>query len=156
MPRSRSLPLVVCLAAALLASVGCETTPKDESAKAEPKTMPILRDLEGSDPALTAPDVVLINSTEELTHTGSTALANLNPDFATESMVLLALGERPTGGYHGEITSVRRTADTLIVTGIAHRPGPDEMVVQVITYPFHAVMIPKTQNVRVQPRIESK
>jgi len=145
--------LLITLAAALL-TTGCETT--TGGLFSGTRTLPVLRELDGSDPALTTPGVILINSHQQLQYTDSDKLDNLDPNFREESMVVLALGERPTGGYRCRITSITRTADQLIIEGIATRPSNEDMVVQVLTYPFHAVMIPKTEEVEVESKIESK
>jgi hypothetical protein len=53
------------------------------------------------------------------------------------------LGARPTGGYGVEITGTRRDGDTLVVEFVERRPGPDAIVTQALTAPYHIVTLPR-------------
>lgn len=52
------------------------------------------------------------------------------------TVVFIALGERPTGGYGVEILSVDLYEDDLVVRYSESKPGKEDMVIQVITYPY--------------------
>ena len=62
-------------------------------------------------------------------------------DFARSMVVAVFLGTRPTAGYAAEITRVERDGDTLVVTWREKKPGPDEMVAQMMTAPYLLVTI---------------
>ncbi len=51
------------------------------------------------------------------------------------------MGQQPTGGYAVTISSVRRTTDELIVEIDRRVPGPDEIVTQALTSPYHLVWV---------------
>ncbi|MGM0501441.1 MAG: protease complex subunit PrcB family protein [Bacillota bacterium] len=55
--------------------------------------------------------------------------------------IYVTLGQRPTGGYNIQIREVRKSDETLIVTIKAISPGSEEMVNQVITYPYDLVRL---------------
>ncbi len=55
--------------------------------------------------------------------------------------LLVTYGEKPTAGYAVEITEIKEDDDKVIVTAHFTEPGEDEMVAQVITYPFDLAMI---------------
>ncbi|MFO7820264.1 MAG: protease complex subunit PrcB family protein [Halanaerobacter sp.] len=55
--------------------------------------------------------------------------------------VYVTLGECPTGGYNIQIGEIRKADETLVVTIKAISPAPDEMVTQVITYPYDLVRL---------------
>lgn len=58
--------------------------------------------------------------------------------------LVIALGQRNTAGYSIEITSVEKLGDRIVVSFIEKKPGPGDMVAQVITYPYIVASIPKT------------
>jgi hypothetical protein len=75
--------------------------------------------------------------------------------FNNESVVLATLGEMPTAGYWINITSINQVGDALFIYGQANRPGTDEMAGQVLTYPYCAVVIPRTGATTVRDEIDS-
>jgi hypothetical protein len=62
--------------------------------------------------------------------------------------VLIALGERKTGGYDVKILGAEEKQDPsgsyIVVKAKETRPAPGDMVIQVITYPTAVYKIPKT------------
>lgn len=70
-------------------------------------------------------------------------LHRLNHDGRT--WVMVAWGEKPTGGYEVTIEEAERTATGVIVFSVdLSSPEPDALVSQVITYPYDLVAIPET------------
>jgi hypothetical protein len=67
-------------------------------------------------------------------------------DFASEAVVALFLGERPTGGYRVQVVAVRPgsadDAGDAIVEYVVRSPGRGDIVTQVVTTPFHIVKLP--------------
>jgi len=55
--------------------------------------------------------------------------------------IIWSLGEKPTGGYDIRIRDVTLSNGTLVVEADVTEPGPDEMVIQALTYPYAAVAI---------------
>jgi len=55
--------------------------------------------------------------------------------------LLVTYGEKPTAGYAVEITEIKEDEDKVVVTVHFTEPAEDEMVAQVITYPFDLAMI---------------
>lgn len=96
------------------------------------------------------PIEAVITSTDELAAAwpGSDVPA---VDFAREQVVFVALGERRTGGYSVEVTSVTISGDTLVVRYVERRPGPGCLTTQALTTPYHAVAVPR---VHATPRFE--
>jgi hypothetical protein len=62
-------------------------------------------------------------------------------DFTRATLIGVFLGSRPTAGYAVEITRIEREGSGLIVTYHEQRPGPDEMVAQMLTTPYHIAQI---------------
>jgi len=120
-----------------------------------PKAVEIIRKYHGSDPGFTEPMVLLVNSREELESFNSSHLINQAVDFDRESLLLLALGEKPTGGYWARITAVQRQNNLLYMQGTANRPHRDQTVAQVLTYPYAAVVIKKVRSAQVRSEIDS-
>lgn len=63
-------------------------------------------------------------------------------DFDTETVVVLLLGERPTGGYGVRIVRVEESRRTVEVVVAVERPVPGETVTQALTSPYYIAMVP--------------
>ncbi|MCS7167558.1 MAG: protease complex subunit PrcB family protein [Gemmatales bacterium] len=66
-------------------------------------------------------------------------------DFRRFMVIACFMGQRPTGGYAVEITGVYydRSLDRIIVQVTQFVPGPGAIVPQVITSPYHMVLVPR-------------
>jgi hypothetical protein len=64
-------------------------------------------------------------------------------DFANDMVVAVFLGTRPTGGFRVEITGAHAEAQSLVVDYVERRPGPEDIVSQALTSPFHIVRLPR-------------
>lgn len=64
-------------------------------------------------------------------------------DFKTRTVVAVFAGSRTSAGYDVEITAIDRQAGPVTVRYRESRPGPDRMVAQIITAPFHIVSVPR-------------
>ena len=71
---------------------------------------------------------------------------SLNDELA----VYVTLGQRPTGGYNIQIREIRKNNQTLIVTIKAVSPAADQMVTQVITYPYDLVRLSSSEVENIQ------
>lgn len=60
--------------------------------------------------------------------------------------LVVAAGERPTGGYSVQFRSVRREGGAWVVEAAVQGPPPGAMVTQAITYPRRAVALPDDGN----------
>lgn len=71
------------------------------------------------------------------------------------SIILVSLGERPTGGYSVEV-GLEKQQDEILVRAIENKPGEDDVVTQVITYPYVIIKVNgDVSNIRlVQPEEE--
>ena len=102
---------------------------------------------QGSMSRIDLPREVIVRSTEAWRalwqeHAPGTALPDV--DFSTRTVVGVLLGMRPTAGFRVDITGVSFEDDTVVVTWVERRPGPDAMVAQVITAPFQFSLIEAT------------
>lgn len=64
-------------------------------------------------------------------------------DFKEHKYVLVGAGEKPTGGYSVEVTSVVGKEDSILINAKVNAPKADEMVTEAITYPSTLIRIPK-------------
>ncbi len=108
----------------------------------------------GDSAALTLPGVRLIKSEEQLRALGSDELLAIAVDFDDSDLVVVSMGEQPTGGYWCDVTAVQQVGNTLWVQATVNRPGEDEVVTQALTYPYCAAVIEKTAATRanLQPQ----
>ncbi len=152
---NRIVPLIL-MVSVLFVLVGCESPQQIEYQTmdlAEP--VPVLHTVIGGHPALTDPGLRLIASQAELDALGIDGLVGRDVNFYNESVVLAALGEMPTAGYWIQITLVQQEGDLLYVYGQANRPSADAMTGQVLTYPYCAVVVPKTTASQLRDAIDS-
>lgn len=64
-------------------------------------------------------------------------------DFARYSVILVALGERGTGGYSIEVTRLASTSDYLYAEVTSTSPGSRCGTTQALTQPYDIVRIPR-------------
>lgn len=62
-------------------------------------------------------------------------------DFAEEKVVLVAAGQKPTGGYSVTLMGSEIENEELRLTVSTKSPGPGDMVVQVLTTPCAAIAV---------------
>jgi hypothetical protein len=62
-------------------------------------------------------------------------------DFTRSTVVGIFAGSRQTAGYAVEVTGIEKDGADLVVTYREDRPGPGEMVAQVLTSPYHLVRV---------------
>lgn len=63
-------------------------------------------------------------------------------DFSRSVVAGVFLGMRPTGGYGVSIRTVRRTSTGAVVEYLSSTPDKNQMVIQMLTSPFHLIAIP--------------
>ena len=63
-------------------------------------------------------------------------------DFSKSIVAGVFMGMRPTGGYTIGIVAVRKTATGAVVEYASSGPDKNQMVIQMLTSPFHLVAIP--------------
>jgi hypothetical protein len=134
--------------------IACEAQPT-RTQPGQPQPLAIVRQLHGSDSGLADMTVALVNSQQDLATLGSTQLVNEPIDFGSHSLVVVALGERPTGGYWAQIEGVQVAGNTLYVQAVANRPGSDEMTTQALTHPYAAAVVPKTRATMLRSEVRS-
>jgi hypothetical protein len=153
----RRIMLVSAAAGLMIAIGGCKDgggmswitpTPKVEGA------VEIRRQYAGDDSSLKYPFVRLVNSQAELEAMGAVELARQGIRFDRQSVILLAVGEKPTSGYWGRIRGVQKQGSEIYVQGVVNRPGEGELTMQVLTYPYAAVVVPKMTGT-LHPEIDS-
>lgn len=64
-------------------------------------------------------------------------------NFKDYTYILVGAGEKPSGGYSVEISSVVGEEGSIIINGQVNAPKPDEMVTTALTYPNALIRIPK-------------
>ena len=63
-------------------------------------------------------------------------------DFARLLVVGVFLGTRPTAGFDVEVTGATIRGDEAVVRFVEQRPAPDAVLAQVVTSPYHFVLLP--------------
>lgn len=64
-------------------------------------------------------------------------------DFASQMVVGVFLGTKPTDGWEVEVVGVQGDEDALVVQYAVRQPRRGQMVAQILTQPFHLVAVPR-------------
>ncbi len=158
MSRFSALSLTVALPLCFLAgcagsggdateTVTVEMAPSSETAtpSAMATDVPIIAKVAGQDLRVSDPMLGLVNQSA-LTKLGLDQIfadQGVELDPAQHSVILLSLGQQPTGGFAADITALQRKGDELFVQGTAAQPTSTDNVTQAQTFPFAAVAVEK-------------
>lgn len=151
--RLSTATLVFSLTAVPVALTGCGSTGSVDSepapaALAEAVSHEVILTVPYS--GVTSKGVMLIDSVEDLNALSDELKPKLNPEeLEGSSLIVVSLGEQPTGGYSVTVDSVAKLGDTLIVEYTPTAPAPDDTVTQAITMPAAVVKIPQTDVTKV-------
>jgi hypothetical protein len=63
-------------------------------------------------------------------------------DFSKSMIAGIFIGMRPTGGYGVGIVAVRRSGATAVVEYVSSIPDKNQIVIQMLSSPFHLIAIP--------------
>ena len=154
--RTRMMNVVVMAALASFALLGCKGTGGSSSAGGGDLAQPVAigERVNGNSAALKAIGTMHIETQEQYDALGDADIFPGGLDFGKYDLVIVALGEQPTGGYSVTIESIQLDGGELAVTGKASAPGPDAVTTQALTYPYSAVSIPNTKADKVVPYID--
>lgn len=160
MHRPRVTRTIAAAAAVVLALAGCQDPPAHDTAPApSPSDAPgqetprmtavpyrLLEVREMS--ALTQPERVAWSEPAVFLAGWQRAHAGTNPgivlpsiEAGRETAVLVALGERPSGGHAIRVSAAEMHGDSLLVHVESSRPGPGCMTTAVMTQPYQIVAI---------------
>ncbi|MEM9346310.1 MAG: protease complex subunit PrcB family protein [Planctomycetota bacterium] len=148
-----NLLLVAALAGFVL--TGCKSD-GDENAGATSLAQPvtILERVSGDSAALKDLGSYHIETQAQFDALGDAEIFPGEVDFDTNDLVIVALGERSTGGFAVKINSIQLSGGELAITGEATKPAETDAVTQALTYPYSAVLIPNTSADVVVPYID--
>ncbi|MGB0766951.1 MAG: protease complex subunit PrcB family protein [Phycisphaeraceae bacterium] len=147
--------------AALVGAVGltgCQSGSSDDEPEAKKtflaEPVAIVEKVDGDSPALKTISWTHVQTQGEYADLGDPNIFPGEIDFDTYDLVVVALGEQPTGGYAITIESLQLTGGELAISGKVTTPAPDAAVTQALTYPYSAALIANTQASSVVPYIE--
>ena len=153
--RTRMMNVVVMAALASFALIGCKGTGGSSSGGGDlAQPVMISERVNGSSAALKSLGTMHIETKADYDALGDAEIFPGGLDFDKYDLVIVALGEQPTGGYSVTIESIQLDGGELAVTGKASAPGPDAVTTQALTYPYSAVTIPNTKADKVVPYID--
>lgn len=66
-------------------------------------------------------------------------------DFETKQLLLITMGEQPSGGYTTKVKTMTSTAKGIVVTIEDAKPGKTCNTTSALIYPFQLVEMPKTE-----------
>lgn len=112
-------------------------------------TVPEVRQITQSDHCgLTGPGVVYVDSADDLEPLLGVAGQNLSVrlirevNLASEHLVFVTLGQKPTAGYGVALEQARFSGSTLVLDMVTRKPGQGTIVAQVVTSPCAVVAVP--------------
>ncbi|TNE77350.1 MAG: protease complex subunit PrcB family protein [Gammaproteobacteria bacterium] len=142
MTHPKAALLAVFFGGALLG--GCAATAKTETASGAPLARQIAQ---SAHCGLVAPGHLLIRNEAELAQLSSLPGRNLSLapfrqiDFRQETLVLVAQGQKPTGGYAITLEESAILDEELVLTVSERSPEPGSMVTQALTTPCAAIAV---------------
>lgn len=149
------------LALSLLVAAGCQSGAKtDDSAMPMTKKIQVAEPVEilgtrdGDQGDLPHAGAWLIKSQQDLVASNSATIGGLGVDLSTHDIVIVGLGEQPTGGYSVEITAIQQVGDKLYAQIKTTTPAPDAAVTEAMTHPWAAAVIANTSATSVHPDSE--
>jgi hypothetical protein len=147
---------------AILFCVGCVniiSAPKKTKPSA-PKPVTFKQIANSTHSGFARPDMGIISTEKELREFWAKLYARFSPppscdtdliDFSKETVVYVAVGERPNGCYSAKISSITRQAEKLTVSYDECVPDKGCICTQVITAPVDVVKIGKIEKNSAQP-----
>lgn len=146
--------IVVCLTCL---STGCQSTGSSDKGPdtSNLKPLEVQARYTGQYASFEKPGVYILTSPAQLGDLDG-AIDASQIDFANQSVVVLAAGSRPTGGYWAYLSSLQRSGNALYVQGRVNSPGEGAMTTQAFTQPWSAVVVEKLPgNMMIVPEVES-
>lgn len=70
------------------------------------------------------------------------------PDFSLNSVLVVAGGERPTGGYRLEVVRAVKAPGNWVIEFVVHQPAPGSFVTQALTCPAAVAVFSGTGIIR--------
>lgn len=140
----KRMMLVVALAPVAVLTSGCQSDGGAKVGLALAEPVEIVEGMSGSSDALKTAGTYLITSQSDWEQGGFAEACPGPIDFASHDVVVVAMGEQASAGHWVRIDAIQQAGSELAVQCTMNKPGADEVVATVVTYPFHAVMVPKT------------
>lgn len=131
-----------CLVALIVLLAGCEGGNTPPAQPREGQQVPILREFRGQQGPFPDRGLFVVQRPEiwEALWAGRTAP---DVDFSRQSVLVALMGEQRTAGYDIQITDVRATGQRIVAYVTETRPKPAQGTAQVLTYPYHMVVVPR-------------
>ncbi len=143
----RTLGVATAMMMCVAALSGCKS-----GSPAEPTPVVIHEHKTGDDAALKTTGITLINSQEQLAALGSETLAQMQVDFAAHSIVLVTVGEQPTGGFAATVDGVQVGGGKVYVQATVTTPsGP---ATQALSHAYALAITDKVEG-EVEPEVTS-
>ena len=152
--RTRMMNVLAVTALASVALTGCKGDGDADAGSGLAQPVAIGERVNGDSAALKELGTYHIETQAEYDALGDADIFPGGLDFGEFDLVIVALGERATGGYAVNIESIQLAGGELAVTGKASAPGEDAITTQALTYPYSAVTIPNTKAESVVPYID--
>jgi hypothetical protein len=136
--------LIGVLIAIILFTSGCRQVKKPIDNKPQVPSITVLD--EGAVSAVESYQTVVIDDQETYQNFLSTNQLMINSpvDLRETTVIALFMGFRPSGGYSINVTKIEEKNDMLYVHVVQRIPGENCINIQMITYPYQVVSIPKT------------
>lgn len=96
---------------------------------------------------LTTPGLVYLSSPDEvgdfIRQSGQNLTSGIlkEHDFSREHLLVIAMGQKPTGGFSVVLDEARLDKDTLQIRARGRSPGPGDLVTQALTTPCAVVAV---------------
>ncbi|MCS7191925.1 MAG: alkaline phosphatase family protein [Armatimonadetes bacterium] len=117
------------------------------------KQLPIIAEWKGSYCGVIEPKQIVIKSAKDWedlwkqVHKGKILMPNIPAiDFNKNMVIAVFMGQKPTSGYSIQIAEVEQNDGEVIAKVRSTSPPMGAIVLQVLTQPFHIVVVPKVES----------
>lgn len=96
----------------------------------------------GNDASLMFADAMLLKNERQAKATGAESVVGIDLDYKANALLVVALGEKPTGGYGTIIDSVQLEGGSLVVNVYTYQPVEGSATTEALSYPYAYAIIP--------------
>ncbi|MBL4594663.1 MAG: protease complex subunit PrcB family protein [Flavobacteriales bacterium] len=142
----------VLLLSAILFLISCKSNEATTPVETAPKSISFNQLNAGTNGRFEANEYQVISNEQEFKKVWDLAFANFmdkepfpSVSFETQLVLLVAMGERNSGGYNISIKSIDETKTNVVVTVEESKPGSTCITTTVMAYPYQIVTIDKSK-----------
>ncbi|HEY3379544.1 MAG TPA: protease complex subunit PrcB family protein, partial [Armatimonadota bacterium] len=126
----------------LLALSGCEGGNTPPAQPREGQQVPVLKEFQGTQGPFPDRGIFVVQRADVWASLWDGQRVP-DVDFSQQTVLVALMGQQQTAGYAIRISDVRATGQQVVAYVMETRPAPGAVTAQMITNPYHMVVVPK-------------